>query len=492
VSPVASVVNVTRLDSKLTRQSAAGTFRIAAAVIFLSTVAAAAVRQTPPGAAGPARVDIPYEDARPIIEYLAATLPEQLAGVRTSSREWPSWVALRDGEIRARLFRGDEDSLLNFLLFGTSFTSRPRAVNDSSRLGGAERAAEILRGRIDDLAAAVLAPGANERLAFVRQVMMRADLTLSGPDSKPAIARYLRSVMARVNAEVQGYVRTVDAARAAADPVEEFVARSQLFQSRGLSSDTSIRADAAIDQALEGLRTAGFYTLGSVRRAAIVGPGLDFTDKAEGYDFYPPQTVQPFAVVDSLIRLKLAPADGLELTAFDVNPRVLAHITAARERARSGSAYTVQLVREADASWRPRLTDYWQLFGSRIGEAAPPTEPPANVGSVAVRAVAIRPAVVRSIVPHDLDIVLQRLELPPGTPKYDLVIATNVLVYYSPFEQALALVNIAKMLRPGGVLLANSALPEKLAAGIKSAGSTRVTYSDRPDDGDQVVWYRRQ
>ena len=44
---------------------------------------------------------------------------------------------------------------------------------------------------------------------------------------------------------------------------------------------------------------------GSVRRVALIGPGLDFTDKAEGYDFYPPQTIQPFALLDSLVRLGL-------------------------------------------------------------------------------------------------------------------------------------------------------------------------------------------
>jgi hypothetical protein len=38
-----------------------------------------------------------------------------------------------------------------------------------------------------------------------------------------------------------------------------------------------------------------------------VGPGLDFADKQEGYDFYPLQTIQPFAVIDSLRVRKLAP-----------------------------------------------------------------------------------------------------------------------------------------------------------------------------------------
>jgi hypothetical protein len=35
-------------------------------------------------------------------------------------------VSRRDTEIRARLAEGDEDSVINFLLFGVSFTTQPR------------------------------------------------------------------------------------------------------------------------------------------------------------------------------------------------------------------------------------------------------------------------------------------------------------------------------------------------------------------------------
>jgi hypothetical protein len=35
----------------------------------------------------------------------------------------------------------------------------------------------------------------------------------------------------------------------------------------------------------------------------VIGPGLDVADKQDGFDFYPQQTLQPFALVDSLRRL---------------------------------------------------------------------------------------------------------------------------------------------------------------------------------------------
>ena len=46
----------------------------------------------------------------------------------------------------------------------------------------------------------------------------------------------------------------------------------------------------------------------------------------------------------------------------------------------------------------------------------------------------------------------------PEAERFDLVVATNVLVSYDPFEQALALSNIAAMLEPGGFFLTNYAV----------------------------------
>ena len=96
-----------------------------------------------------------------------------------------------------------------------------------------------------------------------------------------------------------------------------------------------------------------------------------------------------------------------------------------------------------------------------------------------------------AIGPEDLNIVLQRREPLRVEDRFDLVIATNVLVYYDVFEQSLALVNVAKMLRPGGIFLSNNALPDWPAAPAHRAGSTAVVYSDRVDDRDLIVWYVR-
>src|SRR5687768_11542833 len=72
---------------------------------------------------------IPYSDATPIFEALRDDLlPPEFRGLTPAQREaaWPGWVMRRDAAIRARVDEGDEDSLINLLQFGTSFTKQPR------------------------------------------------------------------------------------------------------------------------------------------------------------------------------------------------------------------------------------------------------------------------------------------------------------------------------------------------------------------------------
>jgi hypothetical protein len=87
---------------------------------------------------------------------------------------------------------------------------------------------------------------------------------------------------------------------------------------------------------------------------------------------------------------------------------------------------------------------------------------------------------------------VERLDPLPEGERFDVVIATNVLVYYEVLEQSLALANISSMLRPGGFLLSNNVLVELPTTPIRSIGHTDAIYSNRPDDRDQVVWYQRQ
>jgi hypothetical protein len=85
--------------------------------------------------------NIPFVDARPILDALHDGLPADLRSRTLKELEpvWPAWVRRRDAAIRARLEQGDEDSVYNMLLFGTTFTREPRELNDSARIGGPRR-----------------------------------------------------------------------------------------------------------------------------------------------------------------------------------------------------------------------------------------------------------------------------------------------------------------------------------------------------------------
>ena len=449
----------------------------------------------PPAPVAAVKTNIPYLDARPILETLRKDLlPSDLAAMTPEERQsaWPGWVSRHDATIRARLERGDEESVVNFLLFGTTFTKVARATErDLARLGAQPSGTPgLIVRRIDDFIAGIESPGANERLQFARQIVERKGIDPTTAAGKNEIRRYFNESLRRFSTEIANLSE-----RRLNDPNVELPDKLTRFRDRGLSSDTSIFADFAIEQGLEAIKAAGLVGAGSVRRVAIVGPGLDFTDKHEGYDFYPQQTIQPFAVIDSLMRLGLVAPDQVRMTTFDLSPRINHHLEAAGQRARADGAYVVELPRNMDPPWTPSLVTYWERFGDRIGEEVKAVAVPPSAGSVRVRAVRVRPAVVLSIIPQDVNIVLQRLEPLAAGERFDLVIATNILLYYDVFEQSLALANVAKMLRPGGVFVTNNAVFELPAIPLEWSGDTDVIYFRLPGIGDTIdrlFWYRRQ
>jgi signal transduction histidine kinase len=441
---------------------------------------------------GPEVVFTSYQEARPILEALREALPTELKDKSESelASMWPAWTKWRDEQIRARLVRGDEDSLANFLLFGTSFTSKPRITLSmlaeiKRKSGQAEQFLDLVEARADDLIRGMIAPANNERLLAARRLIESMGHELNTPLGRQKAKAYLLANLARALEEQESYAKTLESARLLGDPTQEFIARSKLFRDRGLSSDTSLMPNFAIEESLRAIKSRGL--LAGVRRVAVIGPGLDFTDKQDGYDFYPQQTLQPFAVIDSLLKLGLARAQELQVMTLDLSPKVNEHLQRARERARHGLGYLIHLPLDRQISWRPELLKYWSEFGSRIAIKARPVPAPPALGGLRVRAVKVNPKIVSRITPRDVNIVLQRLEQTEG---FDLIIATNIFVYYDTFEQSLALLNVARMLRSGGFLLSNNALLELPSIGMRSVGYQTVIYSDRPDDGDHIVWYQ--
>ena len=450
-----------------------------------------------PSATGPAvaaATNIPYVDAKPILDVLREELlPAELISKTPAEREsaWPGWVSRRDSETRARLQHADEDSTLNQLLLGTTFTKHPR-VTDRASLRGPGPNLEIVERRLDDMIGAVGSSGADdERLRFARELFADEGIDPATTEGREQARQYLLAILARVIAETEGFARTAAAMSQLDDPMAKLALGATLYRGRGLSSDTTIVPSFAIEQALQHLREAGSLGAGSVRRVAVVGPGLDVVDKRDGHDFYPVQTIQPFAVVDSLFRLGLAVPGELRVTTLDINPRVNRHLEAAGQRARRGGAYVVHLPLGANERWHAELVSYWERFGGRIGKATQAAVPTPTDGVVRVRAIRVRPEVVRLVVPQDLNIVLQRLEPLAQDDRFDLIIATNVLIYYDVFEQSLAAANVAKMLRPGGILLSNNLIIELPRSPIRLVNQTDVVYTESAI-GDRIFAYALQ
>ena len=459
--------------------------RVTAAAIIALSVAIGA--QGPESATGA----ITYTDVQPLLSTLRPTLPAAVrqATPETIAETWRLWVRQHDAAIRARVARGDEDSLVNLWLFGTSFTAQPPArPRDIERYGATATLSQIADRRFDDLVAAMRSPGANDRVRWAASILGRRGIDLASAAGRRAARDFVNDVGKRMLSESADFSRVLESPNAAADPAAWMARYASLYHDRGLSSDTSILSSYAVDQALAALRTSGLPA-GGIRRVAIVGPGLDVINKADGHDFYPEQSIQPFAVADSLLRNGLARAGELSITTFDVSARVNQHLMAARERAREGTGYLIHLPLGEGERWSGGLEEYWKRAGDRVGETVGAAAAPRTAGPVKVRAVRVRPDVVLSVVPLDLNIVLERLAPLVDEQRFDLVIATNVFVYYDSFEQALALVNIGRMLRPGAALVSNQAVQPVPPLG-PAVGHAAVTFSDR--QFDYVFWYLRQ
>jgi len=455
-------------------------------------------------AVAPARF-VRFSEVRTILSELSnrsmgptrpALLPAELNALTSEQleRAWPGWIEHHDREIRARLEQGDEDTIVNWMLFGTSFTTRPRAVLGAVASDTADqelvlrRTIELISGRIDDLLKALLTPGTDERRLFARALLARKGLRFNTAADRDETREYLRGAVVRV-ANEQDQIDQELGATVGGDPKTEFVKRSQLFRTRGLSLDTSLVPNYALERALTEMKARGRLAAGSVRRVAIVGPGLDFADKDVGFDFYPQQTLQPFAVLDSLNRLGLAPSTrDPEIVLLDISPRIIDHVARARARAARNVGYTLNIPLPNATPWVPEVRLFWRTFGDQIGAAAPvPTSK--TVADVAdVRAVRARPSTVQRMTAVNLNIVTERLD----GEAFDLVIATNVFIYYDVLEQALAMSNVAAMLKPEGFLLANVSAPDLTSIAMRPVDTTTTVYARAANETirDFIVWYQ--
>ena len=433
----------------------------------------------------PAPAAVRYLSFAEVRETLGLFAGSGLPGADISSAAtWDRWIRDQDAQVRRRIDRGTEDSISNLILYGTSYTSLPRLENAESTLTPTGELSEPALARIRALAEALRAPSPNERIGFVRAFLKREGVSPAATEQ--LLVKHLR----RFAEEQQSYQRKLAEAQQSGDVEQRLSARGTLYQARGLSVDTSVLVNYGLEDTLRTLMEKGLLAKGAVRRIAVIGPGLDFTNKHSGYDFYPLQTLQPFAVMEAVLRLKLGRPDDIEVVTMDLNPEVNAHIANLVRAARAGKAYTMQLPGET-SQWTAEATAYWEHLGDIIGVPATPLPAPAALGGVTVRAVSVAPRFASRVKPLDLNVVAQRVDWEPGK-GFDLVVATNILVYYDRFEQALAMASIALMMNPGGIFLANDALSAHHTQALEFLDRHTVAYALDRSYGDNVLAYRRK
>jgi hypothetical protein len=200
---------------------------------------------------------------------------------------------------------------------------------------------------------------------------------------------------------------------------KEFLTKSKYYESRGHSTDTDITANYTLWIALSVLRASQPEL--KLERVLIVGPGLNIAPRTDLVDKFPPQSYQPYAVSQMLRELGFAAAPQIDCV--DINERVIEFI---RDFSRRGE-------RRLEFRIPPGDPEY-EIWGHSL--ASKLRNVPRNVAD--------------AVTAQKLNIITQRLDA-----TYDLVIATNVLLYFKDTELLLAVANIESMLRAGGYFIHN-------------------------------------
>lgn len=337
------------------------------------------------------------------------------------AQEFPRLLDALKARTAAREQAGEYDHLIHYLLQSRAFTARPRiepALSAREWVEGGKAIPEAVRLRMQDFLAALGQPATDVRMAYFQT--MNADL--------PLLDREYRRAMDFL------YKKEFGAGGAA------------LYQERGHSTDSQFEANYAVYIGLAALKSKKPEL--ALENVLVVGPGLDFAPRTDLMDAYGPQSYQPYAIADALIELGLADPARLRIHCIDINSRVVRYFERPARR--------LQLISGlADTPEHPLVAgfkSYFRKFGGNIGQEYPLAGLPPQYRAHLNKSISVRPEIAARITADRLNIITERCD---PSPQYDLVVATNIFVYFDPTELLLALTNLRGMLKEGGYLVHN-------------------------------------
>jgi hypothetical protein len=177
-----------------------------------------------------------------VLEALPSEVPPQLK--EPNEGKWNAWAQQEDNAVRARLEQGALDSMINLLLFGTSFTTQPRVItmNDFGD--------PVVQARVTDLVKALSNPGINERIIFLRNLIRSRGVDPGNSLGYEQTKNFVLENLRRVVQEQNTIREQVDQAGRESNQETGLSERSRVFRDRGISLDTTILSSFGIEGAL--------------------------------------------------------------------------------------------------------------------------------------------------------------------------------------------------------------------------------------------------
>jgi hypothetical protein len=360
---------------------------------------------------------------------LAAPIQAMLGARGLDQQSFPGYIAEVRTRDQARVRDGDLDALVYYALQSSVFTRLPPIEPATSAKAFHDRGTIPLavRDRFSALASTLRSPNRDARLEYFRAI---AERERAGGTPLPQLldeqyARAMRSLYEK-----------------------EFGSADDVYQRRGLSTDTSAEAGYAVSLGLGALHS--LEPERRIRRVLIVGPGLDLAPRTGLVDAGDPQSVQPFGVIDALIARGLAERSILRVRTVDINPRVTEWLARAR-----GQRPRLSLITSVAERGGVRFSDDYREYFAAVGKSVGVEEK----NEVAVpghlsKSIHLAPGMTEVVEATTGNIVTDRLD-----ERFDLAVVTNVFPYLSDRDLLLALANIVAMLAPGGMLLHNEPRP---------------------------------